>query len=149
MSRTERTNEEYTDVLVVGGGVGGVAAALAACEGGARVVVIEPYAWIGGQLTSQAVPPDEHRWIETHGSTASYRRFRQGVRSYYQDWYALAPAQGGGLLNPGNGWVSALCHEPRAALAVLRAMLAPGALPAGWSCTPRPPCSARRPTATP
>ncbi|WP_405095986.1 FAD-dependent oxidoreductase [Micromonospora sp. NBC_01412] len=125
MSRTERTNEEYTDVLVVGGGVGGVAAALAACEGGARVVVIEPYAWIGGQLTSQAVPPDEHRWIETHGSTASYRRFRQGVRSYYQDWYALAPAQGGGLLNPGNGWVSALCHEPRAALAVLRAMLAP------------------------
>ena len=72
------TAEQHTDVLVVGGGVGGIAAALAACEGGARVTVVEPYGWIGGQLTSQAVPPDEHPWIETHGSTASYRRFRQG-----------------------------------------------------------------------
>ncbi|RGC69372.1 FAD dependent oxidoreductase [Micromonospora sp. MW-13] len=64
MSRTGRTNEGHTDVLVVGGGVGGVgrvAAALAACEGGARVVVVEPCTWIGGQLTSQAVSPDEHR----------------------------------------------------------------------------------------
>ncbi|MEV0606074.1 FAD-dependent oxidoreductase [Polymorphospora rubra] len=119
------TAEEFTDVLVVGGGVGGIAAALAACEGGARVVVVEPYEWIGGQLTSQAVPPDEHRWIETHGSTRTYRRFRQGVRGYYRDWYPLASPPAGGLLNPGNGWVSPLCHEPRAALAVLRAMIAP------------------------
>jgi len=117
--------EEHTDVLVVGGGVGGIAAALAACEGGARVVVVEPYPWIGGQLTSQAVPPDEHRWIETHGSTAGYRRFRQAVRAYYGDWYPLSPDRRGNLLNPGNGWVSPLCHEPRAALAVLRAMIAP------------------------
>ncbi|WP_428965969.1 FAD-dependent oxidoreductase [Micromonospora fluostatini] len=117
------TAEEFTDVLVVGGGVGGVAAAVAACEGGARVVVVEPYEWIGGQLTSQAVPPDEHRFIETHGSTRAYRRFRQGVRDHYRAWYPLADPTD--LLNPGNGWVSPLCHEPRAALAVLRAMTAP------------------------
>ena len=28
--------------------------------------------WIGGQLTSQAVPPDEHPWIESFGCTAAY-----------------------------------------------------------------------------
>jgi hypothetical protein len=28
-------------------------------------------------------------------------------------------------LNPGNGWVSPLCHEPRVALAVIEGMLAP------------------------
>ncbi|MFI6820253.1 FAD-dependent oxidoreductase [Micromonospora sp. NPDC050187] len=123
--RARTSTGESTDVLVVGGGVGGIAAALAACEGGARVVVVEPYRWIGGQLTSQAVPPDEHRWIETTGSTASYRRFRRGVRGYYRDWYALDTTAGSDLLNPGNGWVSPLCHEPRAALAVLRAMIAP------------------------
>ncbi|SCF27001.1 FAD dependent oxidoreductase [Micromonospora matsumotoense] len=119
------TAEQHTDVLVVGGGVGGIAAALAACEGGARVTVVEPYGWIGGQLTSQAVPPDEHPWIETHGSTASYRRFRQAVRDHYRSWYPLASDGSARPLNPGNGWVSPLCHEPRVALAVLQAMIAP------------------------
>jgi hypothetical protein len=125
MRTTTPTAEQHTDVLVVGGGVGGIAAALAACEGGARVVVVEPYGWIGGQLTSQAVPPDEHPWIETHGSTASYRRFRQAVRDHYRAWYPLASDGSPRPLNPGNGWVSPLCHEPRVALAVLQAMIAP------------------------
>ncbi|MFM2475429.1 FAD-dependent oxidoreductase, partial [Burkholderia cenocepacia] len=44
-----------TDVLVVGGGLGGVAAALAAARAGRSVVLTEEYAWLGGQLTSQAV----------------------------------------------------------------------------------------------
>jgi NADPH-dependent 2,4-dienoyl-CoA reductase/sulfur reductase-like enzyme len=50
------------DVLIVGGGCGGVAAALAASDLGHRVVLTEPGDWLGGQLTSQAVPPDEHPW---------------------------------------------------------------------------------------
>jgi NADPH-dependent 2,4-dienoyl-CoA reductase/sulfur reductase-like enzyme len=45
-------NELKTDVLVVGGGVGGCAAALAAAELGCRVILTEPTDWIGGQLTS-------------------------------------------------------------------------------------------------
>ena len=41
-----------TDVLIVGGGLGGVAAALAALRRGRRVVLTEQYAWLGGQLMS-------------------------------------------------------------------------------------------------
>ncbi|HWH32617.1 MAG TPA: FAD-dependent oxidoreductase, partial [Egibacteraceae bacterium] len=114
------------DVLVAGGGLGGVAAALAAADHGARVVLTEETDWLGGQLTSQAVPPDEHPWIESFGCTASYRRLRDGVREHYRRWYPLTPnARDLAVLNPGAGLVSTLCVEPRAALAVLEAMLAP------------------------
>jgi NADPH-dependent 2,4-dienoyl-CoA reductase/sulfur reductase-like enzyme len=118
--------EMKTDILVVGGGLGGVAAALAALSLGKRVILTEETDWIGGQLTSQAVPPDEHPWIESTGCTASYRRLREGIRAYYRQHYPLlAQARQQVHLNPGKGYVSALCHEPRVALAVLEAMLAP------------------------
>ena len=114
------------DVAVVGGGVGGVAAALAAADMGLRVVWTEETDWIGGQLTAQAVPPDEHRWIEMFGATRRYRAFRDGVRAYYRHHLPLtAEARANRWLNPGNGTVSRLCHDPRIALAVLEEMLAP------------------------
>lgn len=114
------------DVLVVGGGVGGVAAALAAARSGCTVLLTEESPWLGGQLTTQAVPPDEHRWIERLGSTDTYRAFRRAVRAYYRAWYPLRPeVRRRRDLNPGGSWVSPLAHEPRVALAVLEAMLAP------------------------
>ncbi|MEV4887910.1 FAD-dependent oxidoreductase [Nonomuraea sp. NPDC055795] len=118
--------EIRTDILVVGGGLGGVAAALAACRAGQTVVLTEESDWIGGQLTAQAVPPDEHPWIESYGATATYRDLRASIRDQYRQWY---PMTGGARswrhLNPGAGYVSKLCHEPGVSLAVLRAMLAP------------------------
>jgi NADPH-dependent 2,4-dienoyl-CoA reductase/sulfur reductase-like enzyme len=102
-----------TDVLVVGGGLGGVAAALAAARCGRRVILTEQYAWLGGQLTSQAVPPDEHRWVEQFGVTRSYRELRDRVRGYYRRNYPLTErARQWRELNPGAGAVSKLCHEP-------------------------------------
>ncbi|MDQ3657776.1 MAG: FAD-dependent oxidoreductase [Chloroflexota bacterium] len=118
--------EARTEILIVGAGVGGVAGALAACKLGKRVILTEETDWIGGQLTSQAVPPDEHPWIESHGCTASYREFRERVRGWYRRNYPLLPQhRNDPRLNPGGGWVSQLCHEPRVALAVLHEMLAP------------------------
>ena len=106
--------------------MGGVACALAAARNGLKVILTEEYDWIGGQLTSQAVPPDEHPWIEERGSTKTYRAFRQKVRDFYVRNYPLTDAaKKNPLLNPGNGSVSKLCHEPRVALAVLLEMLAP------------------------
>ena len=114
------------DVVVIGGGVGGCAAAIAAAKAGMRVIMTEETDWIGGQLTQQAVPPDEHPWIEKFGATRSYRRFREGVRSHYRSWYPLkGPYFQDPNFNPGACSVSYLCHEPRAALAVLQSMMAP------------------------
>ncbi|MFO1449981.1 MAG: FAD-dependent oxidoreductase [Opitutaceae bacterium] len=115
-----------TDILIVGGGTGGCAAALAATRAGRRVILTEECDWIGGQLTSQAIPPDEHGWIEQFGCTASYRHFRAQVRQHYRTYYPLKPGpRAYPFLNPGNGWVSPLCHEPRIGLSVLQAMLGP------------------------
>jgi hypothetical protein len=118
--------EIRVDVLVVGGGLGGVAAAQAAAAGGATVVLTEETEWLGGQLTTQIVPPDEHPWIESFGSTASWRRFRREVRDHYRRWYPMRSRSRELLhLNPGAGRVGPLCHEPRVALAVIDAHLAP------------------------
>lgn len=118
--------DRQTDILIVGGGLGGVAGALAALRLGRQVILTEETDWIGGQMTAQAVPPDEHPWIEGTGCTASYRRLRAGIRDYYRRNYPLLPtARFDPRLNPGMGGVSPLCHEPRVALAVMEEMLAP------------------------
>lgn len=118
--------EIAADLVIVGGGLGGCAAALAALRNGRTVVMTEPTDWIGGQLTQQAVPPDEHPWIEQFGGNASYFALRRGIRRYYKEHYPLtAEARAVRHLNPGAGSVSRLCHEPRVALAVLTEMLAP------------------------
>jgi hypothetical protein len=118
--------ELKADVVVAGGGMGGCAAAWAALRQGCRVIMTEEFAWIGGQMTSQAVPPDEHPWIERFGCTRSYRRVRDGIRQWYRDFAPLTPAaRGVQWLNPGNGCVSAICHEPRVSLAVLESFLMP------------------------
>lgn len=117
--------QSKTEILIVGGGVGGCAAAMSACAMGLKVIMTEETDWIGGQLTSQAVPPDEHSWIEQFGCTTRYRTYRTQVRNYYKDHYPLLPQyRRDPFLNPGYGFVSRLCHEPRVAHAVLEQMLA-------------------------
>ncbi len=114
------------DVAIIGGGVGGTAAALAALRNGMRVVMTEETDWIGGQLTSQAVPPDEHPWIEEFGCTRAYREYRMAVRDYYRRFYPLTrEAREKPNLNPGDGSVSRLTHEFRVSVAVLEEMLMP------------------------
>src|SRR5262249_18978511 len=80
------------DVVIAGGGLGGVAAALSALRSGLTVAVTEETDWIGGQLTSQGVPPDEHEWIESFGSTRWYRELRRDIRDYYRKHYPLTEA---------------------------------------------------------
>ncbi|MFD7306740.1 FAD-dependent oxidoreductase [Promicromonospora sp. NPDC059942] len=118
--------ENETQLLVVGGGVGGVMAAVTAARRGLRVVLTEPTDWLGGVLTAQGVPPDEHVWIEQFGSTATYREYRNSVREFYRRHYPLTDdARRRPALNPGGAKVSGLCHEPRVMLAVLESLVAP------------------------
>ncbi|MFM2308834.1 MAG: hypothetical protein RLY87_955 [Chloroflexota bacterium] len=113
------------DVCIYGAGLGGIAAAYVLLEQGKSVVLVEPTAWIGGQMTSQGVSAlDEHAFIEQHPGTSSYGKLRSDIRTTSARMHGITgydPAH----FNPGNGWVSRLCFEPRHALAVLEAKLAP------------------------
>ncbi|BAM03456.1 FAD-dependent oxidoreductase [Phycisphaera mikurensis] len=120
-----------TPILIVGAGCGGFAAALAVARAGGSCVLTEPTDWVGGQLTSQAVPPDENAWIEpdvgdAQAATASYLAFREAVRSRYRRAECLtAAAAARPRLNPGDGWVSRLCFSPRIGQEVLRETIRP------------------------
>lgn len=112
------------DVAIIGGGLGGVAAALAAARNGKKVYLSEETTWIGGQVSSQGVPPDEHPYIEEFGCTSSYRKYRNSVRDYFKNNYSLTKdAQNQNHLNPGGGWVGTICHEPRISQNILETML--------------------------
>jgi hypothetical protein len=101
-------------VLVVGGGLGGVAAAEAAAEEGMSVIITEPTSHLGGQLTAQGVPvPDENAFIQDQPgpSTLHYRQLRQQLRQYYGRTPGIVP---GRQWNVGQCWVSDISGEPSA-----------------------------------
>lgn len=123
-------------LVVLGASLGGVLAAWRAAQAlpraegavSAPVWLVAEQAWIGGQMTAQGVPPDEHPLIEHAGSaSASYRQFRADIRTAYRtmpgfvDISTMTP----GLSNPGDGWVSRLCFEPSLAARWFERLLAP------------------------
>jgi hypothetical protein len=105
------------DVLVAGGGTGGVAAALAATRLGIKTCVTEETDWVGGQLTAQGLNASDDspgRMTDTVGATRSFLELRHMMRAAY-----------GGRSNPGSCWVSKLCGEPKVALNALEKMMTP------------------------
>ncbi len=117
---------QHAEIVIVGGGLGGVSAALAACRLGRQVLMVEALDWLGGQLTAQGVPPDEYPWIEHLVASESYAQLRRGIRDYYRRHLPLTDAaRARPRLNPGQGNVSTLCHEPWVAVKVIDALLAP------------------------
>ena len=108
MTATRPATELRADVLVVGGGLGGVAAAIGALEDGRSVVLSEEFRWLGGQLTSQGVPMDEHTWIESFGATARYRALRDGIRDqFWATFNAFVPGSEGALPDQAESSLSA------------------------------------------
>ncbi|WP_228892956.1 FAD-dependent oxidoreductase [Pseudoduganella aquatica] len=115
-----------TEIAVIGASLGGVLAAWQAAQQGRRVLLAAEYAWLGGQLTSQGVPPDEHPLIESGGASASYMAMRTALRAHYlaQPGFRDNTAMTEGC-NPGDGWVSRLCVEPAVAAEYIEQLLAP------------------------
>jgi hypothetical protein len=112
------------DVLIAGGGTGGVAAALAACRRGCRTCLIEETDWLGGQLSTQGVSAlDEHEHIEAFGGTASYYALREGLRAHYRS--IAGEAGRDPQFNPGACWVTRLAFEPTVGARRVRELLAP------------------------
>jgi hypothetical protein len=118
-------------VVIIGGGMGGVSAALTAANSGLSVCLTEATLWLGGQMTSEGVSAfDENKWIETTGATATYAELRHRIITFYQTRYGkpsarLASSVSGSRFNPGNCWVSSLCFQPDSGLAALQSMLQP------------------------
>src|SRR5579883_1153182 len=87
------------DVLVVGGGTGGTAAAIQAARRGARTILVSEFSWLGGMLTSAGVAaPDGNELLALQ--TGIWGAFLQ----------ALKQRQPEGL---DHGWVSFFTYDPR------------------------------------
>jgi hypothetical protein len=109
----------HCDVLIVGGGIGGIACALKLREADKRlkVCLTEETDWLGGQMTSQGVSAlDENYLIETTGACRSYQQFREGIRDSYEQIGLSARGKAEEHLNPGDSWVTYLAFEPKVAL---------------------------------
>lgn len=120
-----KTVKSY-DIVVVGASLGGVLAAYSAAKQGYNVLLTEESIWIGGQLTSQGVPLDEHRWIETQGATKSYMDYRSKVRDYYRNHpQIIEELKTKDYFCPGGSTVSRLSHPPKLALKFLNELLEP------------------------
>jgi hypothetical protein len=92
------------DVLVVGGGTGGVAAAVQAARRGAQTVLVSEFSWLGGMLTSAGVAaPDGNELLAWQ--TGIWGAF---LRSLHQ-------RQPEGL---DHAWVSFFTYEPRIGAAI-------------------------------
>ncbi len=101
------------EILIVGGGVAGTAAAYEGLLAGRTVCVTEITDWVGGQITSQGTSAlDEAKkqrnlWYFPKG----YTEFRKRIEQNY------------GKLNVGDCWVSVSCFIPNTAQQILVEML--------------------------
>ncbi len=117
--------EQFCDVVILGGGLGGSAAALTAAERVRHVCMTEPTNWVGGQMTSQGISAfDDNEWTETTGGTKSFQELRRRIRDHY------APLLREGIkpdptFDPGFCWVSYECSEATVDHDVLLSMLDP------------------------
>jgi hypothetical protein len=93
-------NQTYTsDVLVVGGGTGGTAAAIQAARRGAKTILVSEFPWLGGMLTSAGVSAPDGNELEAF-QTGLWGAFLQELRR----------RQPGGL---DNSWVSFFSYNPQ------------------------------------
>ncbi|MBD1906997.1 FAD-dependent oxidoreductase [Funiculus sociatus GB2-A5] len=87
------------DVLVVGGGTGGTAAAVQAARCGAKTVLVSEFTWLGGMLTSAGVSAPDGNELAA---------FQTGLWGEFLR--SLQQRQPGGLHN---SWVSMFSFDPR------------------------------------
>ncbi len=88
-----------TDVLVVGGGTGGTAAAIQAARCGVSTILVSEFAWLGGMLTAAGVSTPDGNELKAW-QTGLWGQFLR----------ELSKKQTGGL---DNSWVSMFAYDPR------------------------------------
>ncbi|MFM6039098.1 MAG: FAD-dependent oxidoreductase [Sphaerospermopsis kisseleviana] len=101
------------EILVVGGGLSGVATAYESLLAGNTVCLTEITDWLGGQISSQGTSALDER--PTQREKQFYSRGYLELRNRIQQKY--------GQLNPGDCWVSDSCFLPRDAHNIIYQML--------------------------
>jgi hypothetical protein len=101
------------EIMIVGGGLAGTAAAYESLLAGRTVCITELTDWLGGQLTSQGTTAlDESRkQRQLLFYSRGYLELRDRIEQHY------------GKLNPGECWVSVACFMPYDAKDMLMTML--------------------------
>ena len=88
-----------TEVLVVGGGTGGTAAAIQAARRGAQTILVSEFSWLGGMLTAAGVSAPDGNELAA---------LQTGLWGAFL--HELDRRQAGGL---DHAWVSFFTYEPR------------------------------------
>jgi hypothetical protein len=102
------------DVLVVGGGLAGVATAYESLKSGHTVCLTEITDWLGGQVSSQGTSA-----LDEKKTQRSQLYFPQGYTEFRQRLVDRHKNQ----KTPGNCWVSAVCFLPKDGHEILQTML--------------------------
>jgi len=101
-----------TDIVIFGGGAGGLCAGIQAARQGAEVVVLEPSPWVGGMLTAAGVSALDGNKYGAGGGLV--HEFREALADHYGSIDALY-----------TGWISLYCYEPHVGHRILEEMIAP------------------------
>jgi hypothetical protein len=114
------------EVVVIGGTLGGVAAAAHAMQSGATTCLIELTPWLGGQISSQGVSAldESHAMTSRESFSPSWLAFKRLIRQQtvtLPDWVRLPSRQRVADLN--SCWVGQLCFLPRAGAAAAEQLL--------------------------
>ncbi len=114
------------EVVVIGGSLGGVAAASHAMQSGATTCLIELAPWLGGQISSQGVSAiDESNTMrQSETFSESWLSFKRRIQQQWvklPDWTGLSEKQQVAGLN--SCWVGTLCFPPEAGEAASEQLL--------------------------
>ncbi|MEO0488621.1 MAG: FAD-dependent oxidoreductase [Cyanobacteria bacterium J06659_2] len=101
-----------TEVLVVGGGTGGTAAAIQAARRGAQTILVSEFSWLGGMLTAAGVSAPDGNELEAWQTglwgaflDALEARHPAGLDHGWVSFFNFDPAIGAGIFTD---WVKAL-----------------------------------------
>jgi hypothetical protein len=114
------------ELVVVGGSLGGVAAAGQAMRGGVQTCLIELTPWLGGQITSQGVSAiDESLPMRQRGNfSRHWLEFKALIESqpvHLPAWTGIPPGTRVSEIN--SCWVGGLCFPPQAGLQAVETWL--------------------------